>query len=114
MALLTIQKPSRTGVAVTYAAATSGAGGDTFVNTGREFLHVKNDSGGSITVTVDAPNACSFGVTHDSHDLSIAIPAGEDRMIGPFPTDRFSDSSNLVKATYSDVTSLTVAALSVN
>lgn len=111
MAALTTQKPSAAGVAVTYAACN--AGGDTFVNTGREFIHVKNASGGALTVTISSgSNKCSFGIANAAHDLAVSVGAGSDKMIGPFDKDRFNDTSGNVNLSYSGVTSLSIAVLS--
>jgi hypothetical protein len=116
MATLSVQKPSAAGVALTYAAAAGG--GDKFANSGREFVHVQNASGGAITVTFTSgaasANKCSFGVAHTAHDLSVAVGAGADAMIGPFNRERFNDVNGDVNITYSGVTSLTVAVISNN
>lgn len=108
MAQLAVQSASATGLTPAFAAAA--AGGDSFANDGRTVLHAKNGGAGAITVTVNSQQACDQGF---DHDLAVAIPAGQERMIGPFPQSRFNDSSGLVQVTYSDVTSLTVAALKV-
>lgn len=111
MALLTTQKPVGTGVAITYSAATTGPG-DTFRNTGKEFMHVKNGSGSPVTVTFDSPATCSFGIAANAaHDRVVSVPATGDRMIGPFATNQFNNNSSLVVVTYSDVTTVTVAVL---
>ena len=107
MAVLTTQTIIRTGTGLEPDYETCAAGGDSFVNTGTEFLHVKNGSGGSLTVTVTTP------VTVDSlavSDQAYAIPAGEERMIGPFPC-RWYASSGSTSITYSGVTSLTIAVI---
>lgn len=103
MATLVAQAVSRTGLEPSYDSAA--AGGDDFANTGVEFLHVKNGSGSPITVTIVTT------VTVDSlavADLAVAIPAGEERMIGPFPCRWYGSSTDI---TYSDVTTLTIAVL---
>lgn len=107
MALLTLQKPAAPATALTYAAASGG--GDTFKNTGAVALHVKNGGVGSITVTVSAPSPCSFGVVNVVHASVTVIPAGEDRLIGPFPTDQHNNMSGVATATYTGVTTVTVA-----
>lgn len=106
---LTSQTPVVAGLAVTYTAANGS--GDTFVNRGKDFLHVKNGSGSSVTVTVACANPCSFGVTHAAHNLITVVGAGADRLIGPFDKSQYNDSSNLVTVTYSSATSVTVALL---
>lgn len=106
MAVLTVQDISRTGLNPSYASAA--AGGDSFDNDGRTFVHVKNGSAGSITVTVNSQTACNYGFDHDE---TVSVPAGGERLIGPFPKERFNDADGRVKLSYSAVTSLTVAAI---
>lgn len=109
MALLTVQNISTTGLGPTYAAAN--AGGDTFPNNGRTLLHVKNGGASAVTVTLVSAKTCNQGF---QHDLQVSVPAGGERMIGPFPPDRFNnESTGQVSVTYSGVTSVTVAALSI-
>lgn len=110
MAVLTAQSPVVAGV--TFTAAAAAGGGDSFANTGTEFLYVKNGGGSPITVTIDSPGTCSFNVTANAaHDQAVTVAAGAERIIGPFPTVRFNDSSNIVSVGYSGVTSVTVAVL---
>lgn len=111
MALLTVQHPANSGVALTYAAATTGPG-DTFRNTGKEFLSVVNGSGSPITVTFDSPNTCSFGLAaNPAHDDVVTVAAGVTELIGPFDKDRHNTTAGLIVVTYSSVTTVTVAAL---
>ncbi len=113
MAALTIQTIGEAGVQSTYAAATSG--GDTARNdNGDVFLHVKNGDASSHTVTVTAQTASAtvpgMGTTTKAN-VAVAVPAGEERMIGPFARLAFNDASNDVAITYDDVTAVTIAAL---
>lgn len=108
MADLTVQKVVLTGLNPSYEAAA--AGGDAFVNSGRTFIHVKNGGAGSIDVTVDSQTPCSQGYDHDA---VVAVPAGEERMIGPFTKERFNDNDEKVQIAYSGVTSVTIAAIEV-
>jgi len=106
MATLTAETISRSGLEPTHNAAD--AGGDEFANTGDEFIHVTNGSGGAITVTIET------GGTVDGlaiADRTVSVPAGEERLIGPFPKSTYDDGDGLVQLTYSAVTSLTVAVL---
>ncbi|MHB0934898.1 MAG: hypothetical protein ACYC6A_00785 [Armatimonadota bacterium] len=107
MAVLTVQTINTTGVAPTNNAAAGG--GDSFVNDGKTFIHVTNGSAGSLNVIITAQNACSQGVLHT---LTVAVPAGESRMIGPFNRNIYNDAAGKVQLTYSGVTSLTIAVLS--
>lgn len=107
MAVLTVQKltPS-TGITPSFAAAAGG--GDSFPASGQEFVVVKNASGGSINVTVDAPNADNFGITDNAHDLVVAVPAAGERWIRVADMVRFRDVNGNVQLAYSSPTSVTV------
>lgn len=113
MATLTVQSITESGLNATYSNAA--AAGDTFANTpqGRTFLHVKNGDASSKTVTVTAVDASEdfpgWG-TMSKSNVSVAIPAGEDRFIGPFPIKAFGGDPDI---TYSAVTSVTVAVMKV-
>lgn len=108
MATLTAQVAVRAGVTMTTASAAGG--GDQFANTGREILYYKNASGGSITLTL-APAGVPGGLSLATY--TVAIAAGAEKLIGPFDTSLFNNSSGFVTMTYSGVTSLTVAVIQV-
>lgn len=108
MATLTVQEIAYTGLEATYASA-AGAGDQ--VAAGEEtFLHIKNGSGSDITVTVETPGTVS-GIAIVDPDT--VVTAGEERFIGPLGKALFGDptDSNLVSITYTDVTTLTIAAI---
>lgn len=112
MAALTIQSIAKAGLSPVYDAA---ADGDTIANPTdeRTFLHVKNGGASSITATIPAVLASIHDPdvgTVDVPDLAVAVPAGEERMIGPFPA-AYVDSSGNVTVNYSAVASVTAAAL---
>lgn len=107
MATLATQSVARAGVAPSYAAAT--AGGDKFTPDRDTFLHVKNGSGGALTVTIATPRTDQVG--NPVADNAISVPAAGERMIGPFPAEHYADPADgLAAITYSGVTSLTVGA----
>jgi hypothetical protein len=114
MATLTIQNLVTTGsLQPTYAAASGG--GDVMPNDGKTVLHVKNGGGGSINVTITAQVATrdagpGFG-PYTRADLVVAVPAAEERIIGPLPRIAFNNASAQAAIAYSGVTSVTVAAL---
>lgn len=114
MAVLTVVTPDRNGGEV-WALTAAAGGGDSFPNTGKEFFHVKNGSGAPINVTfahagqVDAGDA-NLAVP----DLVVAVAAGVERIVGPFPTQQYNDANNRVPVTYSDVTSVTVGVMKAN
>lgn len=108
MATLTTQQITRSGVGPTYAAAA--AGGDKFTPTKDTFLHVKNGSGGALTVTIVTPQEAFPGAA--TADIAVSVPGTSERMVGPFPAQFFRDPADgLASITYSGVTTLTIAAL---
>lgn len=101
MAVLTVRRPPNP---LVYSSAAGG--GDSFPNGGREILHARNASGGSLRVAVASSAQCNQGFTHN---VEYTVAAGEDAMLGPFDVARYGSSVGL---TYPDgVTSLTVAAI---
>lgn len=119
MAVFTVQKPvlSTSGTALAFSSATSA--GDSFPNTGIEFVHVVNAGSAPRTITFDSPGTCSFGVANNSgHDVAMVVPgttgAPNNRVVvGPFPRGRFNDTNNRVQITYDDPSGVTLAVQSV-
>lgn len=104
MPTLTLQVITLTGI--TPALVAADVGGDEFVNSGSEFIHIKNGDASPITVTVNSQALCNQGV---DHDVEVVIPASTgEKFIGPFPKDRFNDADGKVQITYSAVTSVTI------
>lgn len=103
MALLSVQKISKSGLAASFVAAD--VAGDTFGNDGQYYLHVKNGGGGAVTVTVASDENCNQGF---DHDVVVSVPAAGERIIGLFELRRFGAVASV---TYSGVTSVTVAAI---
>jgi hypothetical protein len=89
------------------ALTAAAVGGNSFDNDGRTFFHVDNASGSLIWATFAAQNNCSLG---QAHDIAVAVPAGEERMIGPFEKHIYNDNNDEVVVTYSNVTTVTVGA----
>ena len=106
MAIQATQAPSLTGHLLAYAAC---ATGDQIVNNGRTVIYVKNGDSASHNVTVTSVAACNQGA---NHDLVVAVAAGEQRIIGPFATDRFNDVNGHVGLAYSALTSMEIAVVS--
>src|SRR6266542_3565343 len=104
MATLTTAAITAAGTDPAFVAA-NGAG-DKVVPGDTTYLHVKNASGVSVTVTITAVGLCSQGSTHNS---VVAVPAGADRVIGPIGSRFAAVSDGLAAITYSAVTSVTVA-----
>lgn len=87
------------------------AGGDKVGPSDRGALLVRNGSGASINVTVVVPGNSRFGPPNP--DVVVAVPAGADRLIGPLPAELADPIDGLVAITYSAVTTVTVAAVSI-
>lgn len=103
MATLTNVIPALAGAAFSPVAAA--AGGDQFLNDGRTALYVKN-GGSAVTVTI-TPQGTADGLA--IQNIAVSVPAGQERLIGLFPTRFFNNGSGFVLVTYSAVTSVTVA-----
>lgn len=109
---LTVQPIVRTGLNPTLSAVT--AGGESFINDGKTFLYVDNAGGSPTSVTIDTI-LTETGLTIP--DLIVSVPAGEFRLIGPFPSSVYSqeDTDNglsaAVKFTCSPTTSVTAGAI---
>jgi hypothetical protein len=105
---ITVQAAALAGLNPTYGAAN--VDGNYFLNSGKEYLHVKNGGASPITATINSQVNCNQGF---DHDVAVSVPAGGERIIGPFPKDRFNDSSGYVQIAYSGVSSVTVATITV-
>jgi hypothetical protein len=107
MAQLTVQKIALIGITPVFNVAA--VGGDTFINNGRTFLHVKNGGASSITVTIDSKVLSNYGT---DVDIVITIPAGSEKIFGMFDQVRFGSNLGIANIAYSAVTSVTVAVIS--
>ncbi len=110
MPLLATEKIGESGLTATYTAAD--VGGDTIVNDGRTFLHLKNTDASPATVTVTAEIATTekpgYG-TLTKANAAVTVPATTgERFLGPFPAIAFGRVGVL---SYDSVTALTVAVL---
>jgi hypothetical protein len=110
MAILLAQPVVRRGMQPLYAAAS--AGGDTFSTGSSVVLHVRNGGAASTVVTVPTFWYAMPGVK--ATDLTVSVPAGQERFVGPFPRRVFSDPVvEVATVTCSVTTSVTLAALEV-
>ena len=101
MALLPVQTVSTAGSQPTFTAVSSS---DTFNNDGKTTLVVKNGGGVSVNVTPAPSQPCSQGVVHAG--APIAVPAGQEKWIGPFRPDIYG---SVVTVAFSATTSVTAA-----
>jgi hypothetical protein len=111
MATLSVQDLTAAGLNATYNSA---GAGDQFTNDGATFLHVKNGSGSSVTVTLTAQKTSiddsTYGVLTIS-DATVSVPGSGDRFFGPFPPAVFNDANGKAQISYSATSSVTVAVL---
>ena len=108
MAVLTVQDVSLVGLDPAYVAADAGLT-DSFENRDeRAMFEVVNGGGGACEVTIAATHACNHGFTHD---IIESIPAGQNRVFGPFDKERFNSATGTIGVSYDQVTTVTVAAL---
>lgn len=103
-----VQNAALTGLATSFEAAN--AGGNKFLNTGRELLIVKNGGGGNVVVTIAATVQCNQGILHNQ---AVTVLAGATEIIGTFPGARFNDATGYVTVTYDGVGSVTIAVIKV-
>lgn len=103
--LITPQVIPLTGIVPTEEDAL--ADGNEFVNSGRMFIFAKNNHASEDrTITINSQVDCNQGV---DHDVSVVITAAEDqKMIGPFPKDRFNDAAGKVQITYTPSTGVDI------
>lgn len=109
MALLTVQEVVKTGLVDSAAAAD--VAGDDFANDGNTLYNVINGGGSSINVTIASNYANPPSGTANS-DIVVAVGAGVTAKIGPFPQSGYNDANGQCNVTYSAVTTVTVAAIS--
>jgi hypothetical protein len=103
MALGAPQSMGYVGTNITLAAV----GAFEFVSgSSRRFALIRNGSGGATTVQVQVP-----GQTFEQNnpDVSVNVPAGEDRLIGPLDTGLADPTSGLITVVTSPTTSITGA-----
>lgn len=105
---LTVQEVALAGITLSFEAAN--ADGNSFANDGNVILYVKNGDASSHTVTIPTP-ATVGGMAVE--DLTVSVPAGGEKVVGPFPTHVFNQSGGVVYVNYDAVTSVTVAAIKV-
>jgi hypothetical protein len=92
----TFQAANAIGLVPDYSAtietAASGATGNTFPNSGREFVAIKNNYSNDMTVTFNDQSVCD----HDfDHDVVAVIATGVTKMFGPFPVAWFTKTCQM-------------------
>lgn len=115
MGTLSVQTSLFTGVNYTSAAASTA---DVFANDGKTFLLFTNAnaSARTLTITGNAFSKPGFGdITAADAGETVTLPGsgtnGGLAIVGPFPPDRFNNSSGQVSYTLDSATNMTVAAI---
>lgn len=102
---LTVNQISRAGVALGPAAAN--VDGHSLAYSENLILYVANGGGSPITVTIQTPGTVdSLAIA----DKTVTVPAGSNRLMGPFPKAHYRQADGTVYVDFSDVTSVTAAA----
>lgn len=108
MAALTTQVIALTGITPSYAAV---AASDTFTPGDRVFLHVKNGGGSPDSCVVSVQGGDPPGLTIS--DNTVSVTNGQERMIGPFPSQFFANgTTGVATVTHGFTTSVTVGVFS--
>tara|TARA_R100000781_G_scaffold26759_2_gene19846 strand:- start:4037 stop:4393 length:357 start_codon:yes stop_codon:yes gene_type:complete len=113
MATITSQNIDQTGLNNPTLTAVSG-GGDQWLNSGSEFVAIKNASGSDLTVTFTAQTTSFDSPTYGpatKSNATITLASGITGYIGPFETGAFNDASGYCQITYSASTSVSIAIL---
>ncbi len=115
MATLTAQTAAFTGTNFTYDTASTA---DVFANNGMTFLVFLNGnaSARTLTITGNAFSKPGFGdISAADAGETVTIPGsgtnGGRCIVGPFPTDRFNNSSGQVSYTLDAAAGMSVAAI---
>lgn len=101
------QQIVRTGLTPVFTAAN--VLGHSVANDGHVMLEVKNGSASPINVTVQTPGTVD-GLAIS--ELVVVVPATSgDKMIGPFPPGIYNQPDGTIYVDFSDVTTVSVAAV---
>lgn len=103
MATLTVYTATLAGIAAATATPTASTG-DTFANTGGEYVLIYNGNASTCTVTLDV--TATFGSTSAAiTDPTVAVLTTAYAVIGPFPVSAYGATC---KVTCSQTTSVTL------
>ena len=102
MATLTSRKVVEGGLAGSLSGCATG--GDDFINSGVEFLHIVNDHAStSYTISITAQTTSvrhpNYGVLTKANQ-TVTVAAGTQAFMGPFRQQAFNDTNNKVQITY--------------
>lgn len=104
---VSVQQAVAAGAALTSNAAH--VDGNSFQNDGKTAIYVTNASGGSLTVTIQAPDSGKDGLAVT--DRTVSVSAGTSKLIGPFKKDVYDQSDGSVYLDWSTQASITFAVI---
>jgi len=111
MAIISSQNISEVGIASPTRTSASSEG-DTFENSGSEFIQIENAGSGttvlSVTTQVTSFNSPTYGPAV-KQTRTLSVGAGITAVIGPFSPAAFNDATGYTAISYSVTTSVTVA-----
>ncbi len=107
MPTVVAQEIVRAGVTPLFVAAT--ADGDRVRPAHTMFLRVRNTGGAPVTVS-PAPSFVN-AIGCPSLPTAVAVPAGQERWLGPFPPEFYGASDGLMGVLYSDATDVAICVL---
>lgn len=102
------EKIIKTGLDPTHTGSLNVSNNYQTPNNGRLFIYVTNGGGSASVVTIATPGTVD-GLA--IADRTVSVPAGEDRMIGPFPPHIYNNANGEIDVSFSFITSVTLAAL---
>jgi len=105
---LSVQTISRSGLNVSFTAATDTNAWAIPNNDGKMFVRVKNGDASPHTVTLDITQSVDGAAVTDP---TVSVPAGEERDIGPFPPNIYDQADGRVHLNLDGFTSMTAALL---
>ena len=112
MALINSQSIIEGGLITTITSL--GATSNTFTNSGKEFIYIKNGSGSSITVTVvtevTSVENNIYGVLSKSNSV-LTVESGAIAIMGTFPVTSYNAADSIVTFTVSAYASIDAAIL---
>lgn len=107
---LTVQEITRNGLSPAYTAANGDGHSVALDGQNRTMIHVVNGDASPNVVTLQTSATVDGEAVADK---TVNVPAGEERMIGPFPNQFYRQSDGSVYIDHSNTTSNTIAAFNI-
>ena len=116
MAIISSQSITESGIAAPVRTAAS-SGGDTWLNSGSEFVEIQNSGEGTVVVTftpvVVAFPSPQYGLSQKAA-RTLSVGPGLTSVIGPFSPAAYNNETGYASISYSTINSTTVAIFTVD